>query len=113
MVEDFQNNKAQVAVLSILAASTGLTLTACSTVLFGELYFVPGTVLQAEDRIHRIGQKNTCDIRFLIAKDTLDDHVFKLLSYKLETLDNILDGRNDRSLTGEKVELEGFEDYEE
>lgn len=113
MVEDFQNNKAQVAVLSILAASTGLTLTACSTVLFGELYFVPGTVLQAEDRIHRIGQKNTCDIRFLIAKDTLDDHVFKLLSYKLETLDNILDARHDRSLAGEKIELEGFEDYVE
>ena len=108
-VEDFQNGDTQVAVLSMLAASTGLTLTATSIVLFAELYFVPGVILQAEDRVHRIGQQNACDIRFIIAKGSLDEHIWKMLHYKLATLDTALDGRTDRTIAGKKVDWGGIE----
>tara|TARA_B100000902_G_scaffold377511_1_gene409818 strand:- start:9771 stop:11117 length:1347 start_codon:yes stop_codon:yes gene_type:complete len=111
-VEAFQNKQVKVAVLSLGAASTGLTLTACSTLIFSELYYVPGTILQAEDRIHRVSQKNQCDIRYLIAKDTLDEHIYKMLKFKLETLDKMLDGRADRTLDGNVV-MEGLCDMED
>jgi SWI/SNF-related matrix-associated actin-dependent regulator of chromatin subfamily A-like protein 1 len=78
--------------------------------LFAELYFVPGTILQAEDRIHRISQRNTCDIRYLITENSLDTHIWKMLHYKIATLDNCLDGRNDRSMVGKKMEWNGLED---
>ena len=39
-VKDFQDGKAKVAILSIMAAGTGLTLTKASMVVFGELYWV-------------------------------------------------------------------------
>jgi len=95
-VDQFQEGKVQVALLSLLAASTGFTLTSTSLMVFGELYFVPGTMMQAEDRIHRIGQTQSCDIRYIIGEGTLDDYIFKMIVRKLGTLDSVLDCRDDR-----------------
>lgn len=52
----------QVAILSLTAASTGINLYASSTVIFAEFHWTPGMMIQAEDRIHRIGQINSCNI---------------------------------------------------
>ena len=102
-VNAFQNGEYQVAILSLLAASTGITLTRSNIILFAEMYWVPGTMLQAEDRIHRIGQKNACDIKYLIAGGTLDSYLFQKLNRKLATVDTILDGVSNRSLSGERL----------
>jgi hypothetical protein len=61
------------AVLSITAAGTGLTLHAAASVVFAELFWNPGQLQQAEDRAHRLGQKASVEVKYLVAKGTLDD----------------------------------------
>uniref|UniRef100_A0A8C6WXU2 SWI/SNF-related matrix-associated actin-dependent regulator of chromatin subfamily A-like protein 1 n=1 Tax=Neogobius melanostomus TaxID=47308 RepID=A0A8C6WXU2_9GOBI len=75
--EKFQHStKPYVAVLSITAANMGLTLHAADLVIFAELFWNPGVLIQAEDRVHRIGQTSNVNIHYLVAKGTADDHLW-------------------------------------
>lgn len=54
LIRTFQTDAAmEVALLSITSCGTGLNLTVANLAIFAELYWTPGVVLQAEDRIHR------------------------------------------------------------
>ena len=87
-----EETELRVAVLSIQACGQGITLTAASDVVFGELHWVPAAMLQAEDRAHRIGQKHPVNVRYLCAAGTLDDIVWPAVSRKLEQIGAALDG---------------------
>ncbi|XP_057958941.1 uncharacterized protein LOC131151656 isoform X9 [Malania oleifera] len=94
MVMDFQEKDAiKAAVLSIKAGGVGLTLTAASTVIFAELSWTPGDMIQAEDRAHRIGQVSAVNIYYLLANDTVDDIIWDVVQSKLENLGQMLDGK--------------------
>ncbi|XP_022714699.1 SWI/SNF-related matrix-associated actin-dependent regulator of chromatin subfamily A-like protein 1 isoform X3 [Durio zibethinus] len=93
LVNDFQEKDAiKAAVLSIKAGGVGLTLTAASTVIFAELSWTPGDLIQAEDRAHRIGQVSSVNIYYLLANDTVDDIIWDVVQHKLENLGQMLDG---------------------
>lgn len=93
LVTDFQEKDAiKAAVLSIRAGGVGLTLTAASTVIFAELSWTPGDLIQAEDRAHRIGQVSSVNIYYLLANDTVDDIIWDVVQSKLENLGQVLDG---------------------
>ncbi|CAH8534433.1 unnamed protein product [Schistosoma rodhaini] len=76
----------RVALLSITAAGTGLHLTAANLVIFAELFWNPGALVQAEDRAYRIGQMDSVLIRYLIAEQTADDFIWPLVERKLDVL---------------------------
>lgn len=94
-ITEFQTGIPQVFIGSITAAGLGITLTAASHVVFAELDWVPGTMCQAEDRLHRIGQTNAVLVQHLVLDGSLDAIVAKRLVAKLDLIDLALDRETD------------------
>lgn len=91
--EDFQNDDSiQVALLSINAASVGLTLTKAAHVLMGEIPWTPALAQQAECRAHRNGQKDIVTCYYAIANGTLDGALWNMISNKSSVISAMLDG---------------------
>lgn len=103
LVDEFQAGAISVLVLSITAAGVGITLTRSSDVLFVEADWTPAIMLQAIDRVHRIGQVNAISVDVLLAPGTLDDHVQAKLAEKGETLTTVLgDSSNQVAVAGDR-----------
>ncbi|KAK8931348.1 putative chromatin-remodeling complex ATPase chain [Platanthera zijinensis] len=97
LVNQFQEKSdIKAAVLSIRAGGIGLTLTAASTVIFAELSWTPGDLIQAEDRVHRIGQVKSVNIYYILANETVDDIIWDVVQSKLENLGQVLDGEENK-----------------
>lgn len=86
-----EDENCQVFIGSIGAAGTGLTLTEASTVLFAELDWVPGNMNQAEDRAHRIGQKDHVLVYHTAIENSLESRMVRRLIEKQATIDAALD----------------------
>lgn len=74
------------------AACEGLTLTAAKRCIFVELDPVPGRMIQFEDRLHRIGQRDNVLVQALVFQESLDVLLLKMLWSKSKIIDRAVDG---------------------
>lgn len=74
-------------------AAQGITLTRASNVCFLELEWTPAIHDQAEDRCHRIGQRDAVTAWYLLAADTIDETMSRLIQGKRATVAAVTDGR--------------------
>jgi SWI/SNF-related matrix-associated actin-dependent regulator of chromatin subfamily A-like protein 1 len=94
-INAFQNDPGcRLIICSLQAGGFGITLTAASNVAFVELGWTPAIHMQAEDRCHRIGQKDEVTAWYLIADNTIDSDIEALLATKR----NIVDATTDNSV---------------
>ena len=104
-IDRFQNGDTKLMVAGLRAGSMGINLTRAKYVIFAELDWSPAIHRQAEDRLHRIGQKNTVFAYYLIGKKTLDEHVANILVDKSYEIDAIMDESHDSYENKEKAKL--------
>lgn len=89
-VRSFQDGDAKVFVGNILAAGVGLTLTAANVCVMAEEIWTPGDLIQAEDRLHRLGQKKVVLIYHIVADGSLDARIVKALIQKQQVIEEVM-----------------------
>lgn len=91
-IKAFQENpEIRIFIGGLKAAGIGITLTAAEAVIFVEGDWTPATMMQAEDRAHRIGQLKPVHVIQLVLKDTLDANMAKYVQRKMILIEKALD----------------------
>lgn len=87
VVDRFQDDpRVRVFIGQIQAAGTGITLTAASDVVFVESSWVPAENEQAAMRVHRIGQRNACLVRFATLAGSIDERIQRAVMRKTQDI---------------------------
>lgn len=93
-VNRFQTDpECKVAIGTIGAMGTGLTLNKATYVFFIDKAWTSGENEQAEDRSHRIGTTGTVTIISMIAKNSIDEGVEDYLKENKDLFDKVVDGK--------------------
>ena len=88
-VQSFMNGKTNLCMISLRAAA-GLNLQRATCVVFGELDWSPAVHSQAEDRAHRIGQKDSVLCYYLVAEEGTDEVIQEFLGLKISQFNGIM-----------------------
>ena len=101
----FQKDETKLMIAGLRAGNVGINSNNASYVIFAELDWSPAIHRQAEDRLHRIGQKNTVFAYYLVGNGTLDEHVSDILLDKEYEIDAILDAKTESFENKERAKL--------
>jgi len=102
-VQAFQSSDGpQLLIAATRVAAQGITLTRASNVAFLELEWTPAMHDQAEDRCHRIGQRDAVTAWYLLAANTIDETMATLIQRKRGIVAAVTDG--------ERVDSDGLVD---
>jgi len=112
-IDLFQKGDRKVFIAQYQAGSLGITLTAASVAIFTSMTYNYGDFKQAQDRLHRVGQKNPVLYQYLLMRGTIDYGIYSMLKDK-KAIAEVMCGRGDkvdrarvkRFLVGDETELE-------
>lgn len=88
-VKAFMTGETNICMVSLRAAA-GLNLQRATCVVFGELDWSPAIHSQAEDRAHRIGQRDSVLCYYLVAEEGTDEVIQEFLGLKISQFNGIM-----------------------
>ena len=91
IVNKFQSGEINLLVGTLGAMGTGLTLTRASNMIMLELAWTPAELDQAEDRCHRIGQKNSVLVQYLVLDKSFDANMINKIVKKKKLIKETID----------------------
>jgi SWI/SNF-related matrix-associated actin-dependent regulator 1 of chromatin subfamily A len=93
-IDTFQSDPGcRIFIGNLVAAGTGITLTASSQVIFAEMSWVPAELSQAEDRCHRIGTRDSVLVQHLVLAGSVDSIMAKTICKKQKIMDSLLEAQ--------------------
>jgi SNF2 family DNA or RNA helicase len=94
VIADLKAGKAKIGAFTINAAGMGIDglQETIDAALFVDRWFVPAIHEQAEDRLHRRGQKNQVQIWYMTVENTIDQIMAGILAEKQQIIDQAVDG---------------------
>ena len=92
VVDNFENTKNAVFLISLKAGGTGLNLVSADIAILYNPWWNPAAEKQAEDRIYRIGQTNKVTIYKLIMADSIEEKMQELKNKKTDISTKLLEG---------------------
>jgi superfamily II DNA or RNA helicase len=102
-IDDFQQRRANVFLITLKAGGTGLNLTSADTVVHYDPWWNPAAQAQATDRAYRIGQTRPVFVYNLVVAGSVEERMLALQQRKRQLADGILarDGAGLGLTTGE------------
>lgn len=94
---------------TIHAGGIGLNLQVASVAIFLDQWWAPAINIQAEDRLHRLGQRRPVTVIILEADGTIEQRVRRILEYKMSLVRDILPETNVVQTIREAILEEGKE----
>lgn len=91
-IDDFQTGKKKICAMNIIAGGVGVTLTKSHDMIMVDFDWTPANMIQAEDRICRVGQDELCNISYFYCEGSLlDEHFVNMLTDKSANIDLAVD----------------------
>ncbi|MGG4490074.1 DEAD/DEAH box helicase [Metabacillus idriensis] len=106
-MKDLFKNRVQV-LIATEAGGEGINLQFCNHIINYDLPWNPMRLEQRIGRIHRLGQEKDVYIYNMATKNTVEEHILKLLYEKINLFEKVI-GELDEILT--KLEISNFEDH--
>lgn len=82
----WEDDECELFIGSLKTSGTGINLQNAANIVFAELDWVPGTITQAEDRCHRIGQDKSLLVQHLVAQNSMDSNMAKKIVAKQKSI---------------------------
>ncbi|WP_448681976.1 DEAD/DEAH box helicase [Pseudomonas nicosulfuronedens] len=107
-VEDFQQGRVPLFLISLKAGGTGLNLTAADTVIHYDPWWNPAVEQQATDRAYRIGQDKPVFVYKLIARGTLEEKIQQLQARKAALAAGVLEEGKDSGMRLQESDIDAL-----
>ncbi len=100
LMDKFQDDDATQVFISTDAGGVGLNLQSGSALVNLDIPWNPAVLEQRIARIHRLGQKNKVQIIKMVAENSYEESVLKLLMGKQDLFDNVIDPDGEEDVVG-------------
>ncbi len=99
----------KVFVSNVEAGGESINLTNARHVIFNGFPFSPKDLEQPMKRLHRRGQERSVNVYFTLAENSIDEHIYNIVSKKAGDIQGLVDNASNGNLNYNRIESEVFD----